>query len=190
MATEITDRGTAVAGAITTAAADATAKADAAQSAAQTYADGIVATEATARASAVTAAIATAASDATSKVAAEATARNAAILVETNRATAAESDLQAAIDAEALSRANVDSDIRHDYNATNFTMQSGIAATTHIVAHNLAADFVSFTVLVERDDGKYRNDIVSVEEFDSNTLKVYLAEAAMIKIAVHTMAGI
>ena len=68
-----------------------------------------------------------------------------------------------------------------------FTFQAGVSATTHTVAHNLAADFVTFTVLVERADGSYRNDIVSVEEFDSNTLKVYLSEAAKVKVAVQSM---
>ena len=109
---------------------------------------------------------------------------------EVSRATAAEGVLQSNIDAEAAARIAADSSIRSDYNAKNFTMQSAVAATTHVVAHNLAADFVSFTVLVEREDGSYRNDIVSVEEFDSDTLKVYLSSAAKIKIAVHSMGNI
>jgi len=80
--------------------------------------------------------------------------------------------------------------IRSDYNSKNFTFQSGVAATTHTITHNLAADFVTFTVLVERSGGGYRNDIVSVEETTSNTLTVYLSEAAKIKIAVQSMASI
>ena len=69
----------------------------------------------------------------------------------------------------------------------NFTTQTATAAVTHVIAHNLAASFVTFTVLVERADGTYRNDIVSIEETDTNTLTVYLTEARKIKIAVQSM---
>ena len=113
-----------------------------------------------------------------------------AVSAEVSRAQAAEVALGGRIDTEAAARAAADSAIRSAYNATNFTYQSGVAATTHTVAHGLGADFVTFTVMVERADGSYRNDIVSVEETNSNTLTVYLTEAAKIKIAVHTMVGI
>jgi hypothetical protein len=43
---------------------------------------------------------------------------------------------------------------------------------------------------VERAGGKYRNDIVSVEETDRNTLTVHLSESAKVKIAVVTMANL
>ena len=79
---------------------------------------------------------------------------------------------------------------RNDYNAKRFTFQSGAAATTHIIQHNMNADFVNFTVLVQRPDGKYRNDVVSVEEVDNNTLKVYLSAAAHIKAAVESMVAL
>ena len=113
-----------------------------------------------------------------------------AISNEVTRAQAAEVALQAAIDAEHQHHIDGDAAVRADINAKNFTMQSSVAATTHVVAHNLGASFVTFTVMVERADGSYRNDIVSVEEVDSNTLKVYLAEASKIKIAVQSMGNI
>ena len=88
---------------------------------------------------------------------------------------------------EVADRTAADAAIRSDYNARIYTQQTAVAATTHVIAHNLGASFVTFTVLVERADGSYRNDIVSVEETDTNTLKVYLAEASKIKIAVQSM---
>lgn len=36
--------------------------------------------------------------------------------------------------------------------------------------------------MVERADGSYRNDIVSVEEVDTNTVKVYLSQALKVKV--------
>jgi hypothetical protein len=37
-------------------------------------------------------------------------------------------------------------------------------------------------VQVERANGKYYNDIVSVEEQDNNTVKVYLSTALKVKV--------
>jgi len=99
-------------------------------------------------------------------------------------------DRAAADTTEATTRAAADASIRTDYNAKRYTYQSAIAALTHTVTHNLNASFVDFSVLVERPNGLYRNDVVSVEEFDSNTLKVYLASAQKIKIAVTNMAAL
>ena len=80
--------------------------------------------------------------------------------------------------------------IRTDYDALIYTFESVTAASTHIINHNLGATFVTFTVLVERDDGSFRNDIVSVEETSTNRLTVYLTEARNIKISVMSMAGL
>jgi hypothetical protein len=103
---------------------------------------------------------------------------------------AAINEVDANVAAEATARAVADTAIRSDYNATNFTFQSGVAATTHVVTHNLDADFVSFTVMIERDDGTYRNDIVSVAETSRNILTVYLSESSKIKMAVHSMSAL
>jgi hypothetical protein len=94
------------------------------------------------------------------------------------------------LSAEATARADADAAIRSDYNSKQFTFQSGAAATTHVVSHNLDASFVSFTVLVERADGTYRNDIVSVTETSTNVLTVYLSESAKIKMSVHSMGNL
>ena len=171
------------------AAADASTKADYALSTANNYTDAQLVLEHNARIANGVSSDSALAAEVTRATAAEGV-LTADLSSEVSRATAAEVVLQANIDAEASDRAIADAAIRSDYNAHNFAMQSSVAATTHVVAHNLAAGFVTFTVMVERADGSYRNDIVSVEEVDSNTLKVYLAEASKIKIAVHSMSDI
>jgi hypothetical protein len=116
------------------------------------------------------------ASEALRATAAEAT-LTSAIAAEVTRAQAAES-------AEATARAAADTAIRHDYNATIFTFEAQSAATTHTIVHNLNASFVEIAVKVQRADGLYYNDIVSVQEFDSNTVKVYLSTALKVKAVV------
>ena len=166
--------------------ADATAKANAAQSAAQMYADGIVATEATARIAGDATNAAAIAAETTARMAAD-TALGIRIDEETARAIAEETLLSDRILGEAQKRAIDIAAVRESYDATNYTFQSGVAATTHTITHNLNADFVTFTVLVERPDGSYRNDIVSVEETNSNTLTIFLTVASKVKVAVHSM---
>jgi len=131
----------------------------------------------------------------------EKTARIAADDVEATTRFNADTTLQANIYAEATTRANADLDeitartnadssIRSDVNALSATFTSTTGALTHTVAHNLNSAYVNFTVLVQRANGTYRNDIVSVEETNANTLTVYLTESAMIKVAVQAMKDI
>jgi hypothetical protein len=80
--------------------------------------------------------------------------------------------------------AKADADLRSDINAGQHWEQTASAATVHTINHGLNSTQTSFTVLVERAEGGYRNDIVSVEEVDGNTLKVYLSDAKRIKIFV------
>ena len=79
-----------------------------------------------------------------------------------------------------------ESGIRSDYNARRFTYGSNVGATTHTINHNLNSTYVSFTVLVERANGYFYNDIVSVEQTTANTLTVYLTEANNIKAAIES----
>ena len=46
------------------------------------------------------------------------------------------------------------------------------------------------SVYVEGDDGKYRNDIVAVEETNNNTLTIGLTESRKVKVAVVSLASI
>lgn len=105
------------------------------------------------------------------------------LAAEVTRATAAET-------AEASARAAADTAIRGDYNATVFTFQAGAAATVHTISHGLNNSFVDVGVQVERANGKYYNDIVSVEEVDSNTVKVYLSTALKVKVICRSAASL
>jgi len=118
---------------------------------------------------------------------------------EATRAQAAEAGLasdiaaetsarQAAVTAEASARAAADTAIRSNYNATIFTFTAQAAATSHTIVHNLNSGFVDIAVKVQRADGLYYNDIVSVQEFDANTVKVYLSTAMVIKAIVRSAA--
>jgi len=109
---------------------------------------------------------------------------------EVTRATAAEATLTTGLSNEVAARTAADTQIRSDINANIFTFQSGVSATTHVVAHNLNADFVDFTVLTQGADGVYRNDIVCVEETNGNTLTVYLSDASKVKVAVQAIKSI
>lgn len=109
---------------------------------------------------------------------------------ETSRATAAETTLTNNLSSEVSRATAAESQIRSDYNATQFTFASSAPALTHVISHNLGETFVDFTVLVQRDSGLFRNDVVSVEETNSNTLTVYLTTARNIKVAVKSFAAL
>jgi len=102
---------------------------------------------------------------------------------EVTRATAAEAALAADI-------ASLNAGVRDDYNATVFTFQASAAATVHTINHNLNNSFVDVGVQVERANGKYYNDIVSVEEVDSNSVKVYLSTALKVKVICRSAAAL
>ena len=157
-----------------------------ARAAADTTLQSNIDAEAAARAAADSAeASARAAADTTlqSNIDAEASARAAADSAEASARAAADS-------AEASARAAADTQIRSDFNALRFTYESTTAATTHTVTHNLNSSFVDFTVMVQRDDMSWRNDVVSVEHYSDNVLKVYLSVAKNIRISVTSMASI
>lgn len=109
---------------------------------------------------------------------------------EASTRSAADTTLQSNIDAEVAARTAADTAIRSDYNARRFTFASASAATQHTVTHNLNSQFVDFTVWVQRADGSWRNDIVSVKATDANSMDVYLSSAANVRLSVTSMANI
>lgn len=72
-------------------------------------------------------------------------------------------------------------------NAQRFTYQSTAAAVEHLIDHNLNSLFVAVDVWSEGDDGKYRKDIVDIEETSANRVTVRLTESAKIKAVVQVM---
>ena len=110
-------------------------------------------------------------------VAAEVADRQAAVAAEV-------ADRQAAVEAEATSRAAADQSLVNSINAGKFAYTSASASLVHTVQHDLNTSPVLVSVYVEGDDGKYRNDIVAVEETDNNTLTIGLTESRKVKVAV------
>ena len=122
------------------------------------------------------------------------------LLAEISRAQAAETALsasiaqvavdQTAVANEASARAAADSAIRSDVNAGKFVFVASSAALTHTVQHNLNTSPVLVSVYTEGDDGKFRNDIVAVEETNDNTITIGLTESRKVKVAVMSLAAI
>lgn len=99
-------------------------------------------------------------------------------------------DRQTAVADEASARAAADSAIRSDVNAGKFVFVASSAALTHTVQHNLNTSPVLVSVYTEGDDGKFRNDIVAVEETNNNTITIGLTESRKVKVAVMSLAAI
>jgi hypothetical protein len=99
-------------------------------------------------------------------------------------------DRQTAVANEASARAAADSAIRSDVNAGKFVFVASSAALTHTVQHNLNTSPVLVSVYTEGDDGKFRNDIVAVEETNNNTITIGLTESRKVKVAVMSLAAI
>lgn len=83
-----------------------------------------------------------------------------------------------------------DAALRTAINNLKYSIQSAAAAVSHTITHGLNSAFVNYTVLVEGDDGKYRNDIVAVTEVDNNNLLIELVESRKIKVMVEKIANI
>ena len=116
----------------------------------------------------------------------------ASVTAEATRALAAEAALGARIDALNASNSAVDgvkaavgaAYFAYDSNDSTVYGNPSVAQTTHTVHHNLNSNFVTFTVMVQGEDGVYRNDGVSVDATDANTLTVYLSVSAKARVLV------
>lgn len=172
----------------------------AARAAADTALQNNINTEASARAAADTTLTNALATEVARAEAAEVV-LTTAVSDEAARATAAEVVLQgnitaeaaarvAADSAEATARATADTAIATAVNAGKFSYTADAAALTHTIAHNLNTSPVLVSVYVQGDDGKYRNDMVAVEETDNNTITIGLTESRKVKIAVLSLAAI
>lgn len=75
--------------------------------------------------------------------------------------------------------------VRDAYDATIYTYESTVAAATHVLAHNLGSPFVDFSVMIQRADGFWYNDIASIQ-MDSvdptNKATLYLSSALNVRV--------
>lgn len=128
--------------------------------------------------------------DRTTAVSAEFDRAVAAELVLTNSLDQEVADRIAAVSDEATTRAFADAAIRSDYNAKGFGFASTSPAMQHTITHGLNTAFYVYTVLVKGADGVFRNDVVPVEETNSNEFVVYLASAADVRVSVKSLVNI
>lgn len=106
----------------------------------------------------------------------------AAITAEAGRATAAEAQLESEI-ADLAAKAGAGSEaLRAELNSGRKTWRSASAALVHDAVHGFNSDEFTFSVMVQGDDGVFRNDVVPVEVKDSNTVTVTLAESRNIRV--------
>lgn len=110
--------------------------------------------------------------------------RQAAITALETSTTQAVTDLTAAIGAEATRAAGAELAIRTDYNAKRYTYASVSPLQTYTINHNLGSDFVSYSLMVERPDGSWRNDVAGIQAVSNNQMKVYLSQALNIRLVL------
>jgi trimeric autotransporter adhesin len=75
--------------------------------------------------------------------------------------------------------------VRDAYDATIFTYESVSPAATHVINHNLNSAFVDFSVMIQRADGNWYNDIASIASSASdptNVATLYLSTAQNVKV--------
>jgi hypothetical protein len=104
--------------------------------------------------------------------------------------TTAQSSLVSAINEVVALVGSGTSTVRSDYNATIFTFQSGSAATTHTVTHNLASNFVDVALWVQRADSSWYNDLASIKVLSNNEVEVYLSTAQNVRVICRSAATI
>jgi len=110
--------------------------------------------------------------------------------------TTDKSNLVSAINELNNSLAGGTEQVRDDYDATIYVYDStnttqnpgGAAATSYVITHNLASDFVDAGVWIKRLDGSYYNDIVSVKIDTNSQMTVYLSTAQHVRVICRSAA--
>ena len=72
-------------------------------------------------------------------------------------------------------------------NAQRYVFTAATAALSHVISHNLNSAYVSVQVWVKGDDDLFRNDIVAVEETNSNSITISLTESRIVKVAIQAL---
>ena len=133
----------------------------------------------------------------TAAVAAETTRAEAAEVVLTNsvstevsRATTAEGSLQSQINALVASAGDGTVALTAELNAKRYTYMSSAPAFVHTVNHGLGTQFYSANIMVQGSDGVWRNDIMPVQDVDTNSYTITLTESSMVKASGQSNAAL
>ncbi len=122
-------------------------------------------------------------SEVTRATAAEAT-LTTDLAAEVTRATAAETALDGRVTQEVSDRTAADAALVTQLNSKQFKFESATAELTHVVTHNLGSTDLLITTQVQRPDGTWKNDVVSVEFTSSNAITVEMSAARKIRVAI------
>lgn len=109
---------------------------------------------------------------------------SADLAAEVTRATAAETALDGRITQEVSDRQAADAALVTQLNSKQFKFESATAELTHVVTHNLGSTDLLITTQVQRPDGSWKNDVVSVEFTSSNAITVEMSAARKIRVAI------
>ena len=101
--------------------------------------------------------------------------------------TTAKGNLVAAINEVKAAAGGGTDALRVKINDQRFTYQSPAPALSHVIEHNLTSGFTAVQVWVKGDDNVYRNDIVAVEETDSDTTTVTPTESRNVKVTIQSL---
>ena len=102
-------------------------------------------------------------------------------------ATIDKADIVSAINEVKAAAGGGTADLQARINNQKFTYESVAPALTHTLDHNMDTEFAMVTAWVRGDDTIYRNDIVSIEETDNNTITITLTESRHVKAMVQNM---
>lgn len=114
-------------------------------------------------------------------------AAQSAVTAEVARALAAEQALSTRLDSISASASGTAADLKSQINATVFNIKTTVPQLVHVIQHNLNAQFIHWSILVQAADLSWNNDIVGFTEVDANTVRVELTEQCNVKLSIQKM---
>lgn len=112
------------------------------------------------------------------------------LAAEVSRATVSEGGLQSQINALVASAGEGADALKTSLNAKRYTYMSSAPALVHTVTHNLGTQFYSANIMVKGSDGVWRNDIMPVQDIDTNSYSITLTEASDVKASGQSNAAV
>lgn len=97
------------------------------------------------------------------------------------RATAAELTLTENLASEVNQRQADVNGIKDAINSSVFRYTSSAPALVHTIQHNMNTQHYLFSMMIQREDGTYVNDLSSIRELSTNALEVRLTSARNLK---------
>jgi hypothetical protein len=96
-------------------------------------------------------------------------------------------DLDSAVNAGFIAAKADVSNVVTQINANQFSLVSGAPSLVHSIQHNMNAPVVDVTIWIQREDGKFYNDLALVTEETANEITVTLTSAANVKVSVEAI---